>query len=199
VSVVVCPACDLVHRVAAAQPQRTRCVRCRAILQRAAAGSIDTAIALGVAALLLFFFSNAFPLVAMNFKGTTRAATLLDATLGFYRQGHATLAAIVFTTTILGPLFQISALLYLLVPLRGGRTAPAAGNVFRFLSHVRPWALVEVFMLGTVVALVRLAKVAQVVPGVSLWSYGLLMLTLAALTHYTAPEQFWCWVARRTA
>ena len=194
--VIICPACDLVHRVAAAHPQRTRCVRCRATLQRAVDGSIDGAISLTVSALILFVFSNVYPLVAMNFNGTTRDATLLDTTLGFYRQGHPTLAAIVFATTILGPLFQIAILLYLLVPLRHGRQAPGTGNLFRFLTHVRPWTLVEVFMLGSVVALVRVAKYAQVLPGVALWSYALLMLTLAALTHRTSPEQFWRWAER---
>jgi paraquat-inducible protein A len=197
--VIICPACDLVHRAADEQPQRTRCVRCRAILQRAVGGSIDSAIALAATALILFVFSNLYPLVAMNFNGTTRAATLLDTTLGFYRQGHPTLAVIVFTTTILGPLLQITTLLYLLLPMRSGRLAPAAGSVFRFLTHVRPWSLVEVFMLGTVVALVRVAKYAQVLPGVALWSYALLMLALAALTHHTSAEQFWRWAERRPA
>jgi paraquat-inducible protein A len=197
--VIVCPACDLVHRAALTQGLRTRCVRCRAVLQRETAGSIDSAIALAVTALILFVFSNLYPLVAMNFNGTTRAATLLDATLGFYRQGHPTLAAIVLITTQLGPLFQIAILLYVLVPMRSGRQAPGTGNLFRFLTHIRPWTLVEVFMLGAVVALVRVAKYAQVLPGVSLWSYALLMLTLAALTHYTSPQQFWRWAERRAA
>jgi paraquat-inducible protein A len=197
--VIVCPACDLVHRVASAQPRRTRCVRCRAILQRETDGSIDSAIALAVTGLILFVFSNLYPLVAMNFNGTTRAATLFDATMGFYRQGHPLLAAIVLATTQLGPLFQIVTLLYMLVPMRAGRQAPGTGNLFRFLTHVRPWTLVEVFMLGTVVALVRVAKYAQVLPGVSLWSYALLMLTLAALTHYTSPQQFWRWAEGRAA
>jgi paraquat-inducible protein A len=174
-----------------------RCVRCKAVLQRATDGRVDTAIALSVTGLMLFLLSNAYPLVAMNFNGTTRAATLTDAAYGLYHQGHPTLAFIVFTTTVLAPLIQIAALLYLLVPLRSGRAAPAAMYVFRFLSHIRPWTLVEVFMLGVVVALVRLAKFAQVVPGVSLWSLVLLMITLAALTSYTSPEQFWRWMERR--
>ena len=196
-TVIVCPACDLVHRAGApSSPQRTRCMRCRSVLQRAAAGTVDSALALASSALILFVFSNIYPLVAMRYNGTSRAATLIDATLGFYRQGHPTLAAIVFTTTFVAPLFQIAALLYLLVPLRCGGRAPFAGSVFRFLTHVRPWALAEVFMLGTVVALVRLAKFAQVVPGIALWSYALLMLALAALTHRTSPEQFWRWADR---
>lgn len=196
-SVIVCPACDLVHRIAETPVRRARCLRCRAIVQRPADGTIDTAIALGTSALLLLILSSAYPLVAINFNGARRSATLLDATLGFYRQGQFTLAAIVFATTILGPLCQIAALLYLLVPLRGGRVAPATRTVFRLLSQVRTWTLVEVFMLGTVVALVRVAKVAEVIPGVSLWSYVLLMLTLAALSNYASPEQFWRWADRR--
>jgi paraquat-inducible protein A len=199
-SVMVCPACDVAHRVEMATPGgRTRCVRCRAPLQRAVDGSIDTAIALAAAALGLFILSNAFPLVAMHSNGATRVATLIDATLGFYRQGHPTLATLVLFTTIVGPLIQIGSLLYLLIPLRNRRPAIAQNFVFRVLTHIRPWTLAEVFMLGTLVALVRLAQFAQVVPGIALWCYGLLMLMLAALTSYTSPQQFWRWTEQHTA
>jgi paraquat-inducible protein A len=54
----------------------------------------------------------------------------------------------------------------------------------------------EVFMLGALAALVRLANFAHIVPGVSLWSCGLLMLCLSALTAMTTPEQLWRWVER---
>jgi paraquat-inducible protein A len=62
------------------------------------------------------------------------------------------------------------------------------------LAQLRPWAFIEVFMLGALVALVRLTAYARVVPGVALWSCGLLMLALAALTSRTTPGQFWRWV-----
>jgi paraquat-inducible protein A len=89
--------------------------------------------------------------------------------------------------------------LYLLIPLRRKRQAPGQNTVFRLLAQVRPWTFVEVFMLGALVALVRLAAFTQVVPGIALWSCGLLMLTLAALTSRTSPGQFWRWVERSRA
>jgi paraquat-inducible protein A len=55
----------------------------------------------------------------------------------------------------------------------------------------------EVFMLGALVALVRLSKFAHIVPGISLWSCALLMVCLSALTNVTSPEQFWRWVGDR--
>jgi paraquat-inducible protein A len=196
-SVIVCPACDLAQRaLGLAAGGRTRCARCRRPLQRPEAGNLDTAIALAACALILFFFSNAYPLVTIHANGATRATTLSGAALGLYRNGHPSLAALVFTTTVVGPFLQISGLLYVLIPLRRKRRAPALGTIFRMIAHIRPWTFVEVFMLGVVVALVRLSAYADVVPGVALWSCGLLMLTLAALTNLTFPEQFWRWVAR---
>jgi paraquat-inducible protein A len=193
--VIVCPSCDLAHR-AGMEPasERTRCARCQASLQRPENGSIDAAIALSISALVLFLLSNAYPLVAIQANGSTRSATLVGAALGFYRQDHAGLAALVFITTVVGPFLQIAGLLYLLIPLRRKQRAPGQNTVFRLLALVRPWTFIEVFMLGALVALVRVAAYARVLPGVALWSCALLMLTLAALTSRTSPGQFWRWV-----
>ena len=194
-SVIVCPSCDLAHRVGAAPASEgTRCVRCRAPLQRPENGDIDTAIAVAICALVLFFLSNAYPLVTIQVNGATRATTLLGAASGLYAQDHAGLAALVLLTTVVGPFLQISSLLYLLLPLRSGREAPGQSTIFRLLTQLRPWTFVEVFMLGVLVALVRLSAYASVIPGVALWSCGLLMLALAALTSRTTPGQFWRWV-----
>jgi paraquat-inducible protein A len=174
-------------------------MRCRAFLQRAENGNIDTAVGLAAAALVLFLLSNVYPLVAIHSNGTTRATTLVGAALALYRQGHDSLALLVFFTTIVCPFLQIASLLYLLIPLRHRRRAPAQNTIFRLLVQIRPWTFVEVFMLGALVALVRLAAFARVVPGIALWSCALLMLTLAALTSKTSPAQFWGWVERSRA
>ena len=199
-SLIVCHACDLVHRFEKiAAPARARCVRCRAELYRTNSGNLDTAIALAACALVLFVLANMYPLVALKVNGTTRSATLLGAALGLYQQSYATLAALVLFTTVLVPLGQILTFLYVLVPLRGKHRPPGQYALFRFLTPLRPWVMVEVFMLGALVAVVKLAALADVVPRVALISYGLLMLTLAALTAATPAEQFWRWVERSRA
>jgi len=83
-----------------------------------------------------------------------------------------------------------------LIPLWANRRAAGQTFVFRLLTRVRPWTFMEVFMLGALVALVRLSKFAHIVPGISLWSCALLMICLSALTSVTSPEQFWRWVER---
>ena len=194
-SLIVCHACDLVHRRDVIMDKaRVRCVRCRAELYRTNSASIDTPIALGVTAAVLLLLSNVYPLVALQLNGSVRATTLVGAAVGLYNQGYVPVAALVLLTTLLVPLFQISGLLYILLPLRANRRARGQNEVFRALTHLRPWAMSEVFMLGALVALVKLSALAEVIPGVSLFSYGALMLALSALTSLTPTEQFWRWV-----
>jgi paraquat-inducible protein A len=193
--VIVCPACDLAHRLTAAPAGgRRQCARCRAPLQRPENASIDTAIALAVCALVLLMLSNAYPLVAMHVNGSSRDTTLIGAAIGLYVQGFESLAALVFLTTVVAPLLQIMTLLYVLVPLRRGRRAPGQNPVLRVLARVRPWNFMEVFMLGALVALVRLSNFAHIAAGVSLWSCALLMLCLSALSSVTSTDQLWRWV-----
>ena len=194
---IVCPACDLVHRSAAVLTGgRTQCARCHAPLQRAEGAAIDTAIALAACALVLLLLSNAYPLVEMQVNGNSRDTTLIGAALGLYSQDYVTLAVLVFLTTVIAPLLQIAVLLYVLIPLRRGRRAPARESAFRLLMRVRPWSFIEVFMLGALAALVRLSNFAHIVTGISLWSCLLLMLCLSALTNITSAEQIWRWIER---
>lgn len=203
-SIIVCHACDLVQRRSevAAERTRVRCVRCRAELYRTHSTSLDTAIAVAMSALVLLVLSNAYPMVTLELNGSKRTATLMRAVWDMYLQGYVPVAFLVLLTTVLVPLFQISALLYLLIALRrqrgtsraGGQALPGRNELFRALGRLRPWAMPEVFMLGALVAMVKLSAMASVVPGISLFSYGVLMLMLATLTAITPAEQFWQWV-----
>jgi paraquat-inducible protein A len=192
-SVIVCHACDLVQRRNPAAT-RARCARCGVELYRTNSASIDSAIALSATAAVLLLLSNLYPLVALQLNGATRETTLIGAALGLYREGYGLIGALVLLTTVLIPSFQIGSLLYVLLPLRQRRRAKRQNELFRTLTRLRPWAMPEVFILGALVALVKLSALAEVVPGISLFCYGAFMLSLTALTSITPTEQFWHWV-----
>ena len=195
-SVIVCHACDLAHRLdSLAAKARVRCVRCRAELYRTNDGSLDTVIALAASALALFILANLYPLVALTVNGSTRMTTLIGAAEAYYEQGYGALAILVAFTAVVVPLTQILTLLYMLIPLRLGRAVPGQNVLYRLLAALRPWGMAEVFMLGAVVALVKLSAQAEVSPRVSLIAYGLLMVSIAALINAMPAEQYWRWVS----
>src|SRR5260370_34827416 len=107
-SLIVCHACDLVHRRdVILDKARVRCVRCRAELYRTNSASIDTAIALAVTAGMLLVLSNVYPLVALQPNGRVRATTLAGAGIGLSHQGQAPVAPVVLLATVLCPLLPL--------------------------------------------------------------------------------------------
>jgi len=70
---------------------------------------------------------------------------------------------------------------------------PARGRLVGVLQQVRPWSMVEVFMLGVLVAIVKLAALAEIVPGPALWACATLIIVLSLLKTRVRPEDFWAW------
>jgi len=170
-SLHACHDCDLLQReVPLALGGTARCPRCGAVLYRRKPNGLDRTLAYSMGAAVLFVIANSFPIVGLEAAGHHSSTTLFGTVRQLYDGDMTSVAALVFTTTILMPALEIAALLYLLLPLKLGRVPSGLPAVFRLVQAVRPWGMVEVFMLGTLVALTKLAHLASVVPGIALFS-----------------------------
>jgi paraquat-inducible protein A len=191
-ALIACHECDLLqHEVAVPAAAAARCARCGAVLYRNRPDSLNRALAFGTAAAVLFVLANTFPLVALQVQGEMIQTTLFGAARAIYSDGMRTLGALVFITTIVAPLIQLVAIMTLLLPLRFGRSPPAASALFRVMRAVQPWGMAEVLMLGVLVALVKLAHMAEVIPGTALWSLAALIALLAACVAAFDPHELW--------
>jgi len=191
-SLIACHECDLLQREAALLPRGTvRCARCGATLYRDKPGGLDRTLAYALGAAVLLVIANAFPIVGLEAQGQRTSTTLLGAVQTLYDEDMALVAGLVFVTTFLMPALEIGALIYMLLPLKLGRVPKSLPAVFRLVNAVRPWGMVEVFMLGTLVSLAKLAHLAHVVPGVALWSFGALMFLIAAAAASFDSRALW--------
>jgi paraquat-inducible protein A len=180
-SLIACPECDLLQRIAPLEADAVaRCRRCFTFLYRPHDDNIDGPLAYTLAAAALFIIANAFPIVGLEVQGQSATATLFGTAQALYQQNMKMLAALVFFTTIVVPGVQLAAMAYVLVPLRMGQVPHWMPMALRVLQAVRPWGMVEVFILGMLVSLVKLAGMATVVPGAGMWSFGGLLLMIAA-------------------
>lgn len=187
-----CPECDALQRPVPLQSGgMARCWRCGAVLYRRRRHGQDATLALTLAAAVLFGLANGFPLVGLDLQGQTRDTSLWGAVATLWDQDMALLAALVFATTLALPAFDLAAMLWLLLPLALGRRPIAGALVLRGLLAIRPWGMVEVFMLGVLVALVKLAHLATVVPGVALWSFGAVIVLMAAAAASFDADLAW--------
>src|SRR5260370_26415477 len=194
---IACHQCDLLQWEAALLEGGTaRCQRCGAALYRSLPARFDRALAFTSAAAILFVLANCFPIVGLWVNGTLVEATLLGAAWSLYVHGMWPIAGLVFVTTLLMPSLNIAAVIYLLVPLHVAGLPQRPELVLRVLRHVAPWGMIEVLMLGMLVALVKLQHIATVVPGVAIWAFGAVMLLLAAAAVTFKPRDIWA--ARRS-
>lgn len=157
-----------------------RCWRCDAVLRQPVAHALDRSLALVSAAAILFVIAQSFVLVSFDMQGQRHSTSLWGAVHTLWQQDARLLASLVFATTQLLPAIELGALLWLLLPLVRLRRPPGGERVLRVLGWLRPWGMVEVFVLGVLVALVKLTHIGTVVPGVALWAFGALILVFAA-------------------
>jgi paraquat-inducible protein A len=190
---IACPTCDLLHR---ARPVplggRLRCRRCHTVLMTNRRGAIDRTLAAAFGSVILMVSALTFPFLELSVAGLHRKASLLDAALAFTSGPVIPLSAATALLIIVIPLVRACALGWTLLPLRLGRP-PARGfsGAFRLASHLRPWAMAEVFLIGVVVALVKIGGMASVSLGPAFWA----MAGLVVLVVYegTALDEWSIW------
>ncbi|EGP42652.1 paraquat-inducible protein A [Achromobacter insuavis AXX-A] len=147
-------------------------------------------LALAIAALIIFGVANAYPVASMSVQGMVQQASLLDAIGITWRQEHYAVAVMTGLAGFVLPLVQLAVLLWVLGPLSRGVEPAAFRGAMRLLGLLRPWCMVPVFLLGVLVAVVKLAGMAAVSPGIGLIAFGILTIFLTMLGRLT-PHVLW--------
>lgn len=195
-TLITCPQCDLPqHPIALSGGGAAHCARCNALLYRHHPQGLERSLAFALTALVCFIIGNAFPLLSLEIGSDRVEARLIDTAWAIQRDGMGIVAGLLLLATFIVPLIQILAMLYVLLPLQLGRRARLAAHIVPLLGQLRHWSMIEVFVLGALVALVKLQSMAQVVPGIALWACIGLMLSLTAAVVAFDPRH----VAERLA
>ena len=192
---IACRECDLLqHEVPLERHADAHCVRCNSVLYRGTRTGLNLMLSLMLACAVLLAVSNLFPIAVLEAQGAHVEATLFNTVLTVYEQGRELVAALVLLTTILLPALEIACMLYLLVPLWLGRPALNTALAFRLVLAIHPWSMMEIFLLGVLVTLVKLTDFATIIPGVSLWSFCALIAFFTMASSAFSTRDFWEWV-----
>jgi len=188
----MCHDCGRLHRLGTLRAGVTAyCRRCAAVLRRHRPAGIERALAFTLAALALFTVAVTFPFLDLRLGPSQIHTTIFSGIADLDQQGRWPLAALVFGTAILAPGAQLLLQAYVLLPLHFGRVPPGLRSLMRLLHHLGPWSMVDVFMLGVLVATVKLGDMAQVVPGVALWAFAGTIVMLAASVSVFDEHAVW--------
>jgi paraquat-inducible protein A len=181
----VCEHCDSVHRRGPLAPgQAADCRVCGATLYRRSRLDPDAMLALTIGALIVFVLANAAPIVTMESGGVTTRGWLLTIISTSWEAGVGPVAAIAAGTVFLFPLAQLTLYLYVLLGARAPSRPPGFAEAMHGLRLIRPWSMVEVFLIGILVSIIKMTSLAKVIPEPGLWGFGVLTVLLTALSTF---------------
>ena len=170
---------------------KAKCQQCGSLLYRHIPDSLNRSLALYFTALILFLIANAFPFLSLELGGRVVENILFSSGWAMYELGMGELGVLIILTSILFPFIVITGMLYLLIPARMGTAAPFMAQVYRIVNSIGPWSLVGVFMLGVLIAIVKLQDLANVITGPSLIALALLLVVYTAARASFDPHDLW--------
>ena len=188
---VICHDCDCVHRRAALdRGEVAYCMCCGTVLARQQEMQVNQVLALTAAAAILFVIANATPVLAVEVGGMRTEANIWTAVLSMQSGWISAAAVVLAVTTFLVPLMQIGLLFWLLAFSIAAHRAPGIRAVLVTLHRLRPWSMTEVFLLGALVAIVKLSSWVHVIPGDGIWALAGLTILMTVLSRYD-PQDWW--------
>lgn len=187
-----CPGCDLLQRLPSLAPGgKARCCRCNELLLARPRYSADHALALALACAITIVLANALPLMSLAAAGRTASTTLAGGVVQMWEEGSEITAVVVAFCAIVAPAIHVAATLAILVAARLSPVPRWAGNLLAWADRVRPWSMVEVLLLGILVALVKIAQLATVTPGGGMFALGALVFLLPWLASTFDTDDLW--------
>lgn len=191
-SLVACPGCDLLQRLATLpEGGALRCQRCDEELWRSRPASLERTLALALAATILYAVANLVPMLGLTAVGRAASTTVFGGALHLWNNGREVVAVLVLFTAVVAPALQIGFALSIAIGGRATRPARWVGLLLRHHPSTATWSMIEVMLLGVLVALVKIADYATVVPGAALYALGLLVFVLAAMQSSLDYREIW--------
>ena len=191
-ALIACLHCDLVQRLPAlATGEAARCPRCAKLLWRHGADVLNRTLALTVAAAMLYLIANFAPMLGLEAVGRTAQTTVLVGAQQLWRDGRETVSVLVLFTVVIAPALQIGFLIAIIVGAQRPRPPHWIAILLRFHPATQIWSMIEVMLIGVLVALVKIAELATVVPGLALYALAGLAVAFAAIQSIFDPHEVW--------
>lgn len=189
---IACPCCDALQNAPRLREGYAACCGlCGEVLFQNRRSSLSRATSWSGAALILMVLVHSFPFLIMRSAGIRTELTLLQAAAELSRQSELPLAIALIVFTIVAPLGLAVSLLYVAAPLMSGRALPGSVMLTRWIQFFQPWSMLEVFLLGLIVSLLKLGHLAELEFTTGLWALAGLVICLAAALSGIDRRELW--------
>ena len=186
-SSVACPDCDLLQRIPPLPQGEKACCT----LARKPAGSPDLPLVLAITAAVVFVIANSTRLMDLSVFGRSASTTIIGGALEMWKEGQQITGILVLFCAVIAPGGYIAFMLTLLLGARRNPVPLWVGAMLRWVHHFEMWSMLEVMMLGILVALIKIAQLATVQAGIGMYAVGALILLFPAIVVTFDIRELW--------
>ena len=183
-----CPICTSVSAA-----EKTHCADCGATLHAGWDESIQKTWAWLITSAMLYFPANFFPITYTRFFGKETESTILGGVVTLWEHGDKPIAAVIFVASVLVPLGKMIVLAWMCLSVQLGShfALSQKTKLYRVTEYVGRWSMIDVFVVGILVALIQLGNVMAVRPGVAAVAFaGMVVSTMLASLSFD-PRLLW--------
>uniref|UniRef100_UPI003BEECE06 paraquat-inducible protein A n=1 Tax=Burkholderia arboris TaxID=488730 RepID=UPI003BEECE06 len=187
---VSCHVCGLVQTL---DHPHAHCARCHSALHFRKPNSLARTWAFLIAAMILYIPANLLPMMHTSTVIGKSEDTIMSGVVYFWESGDWPLALVIFSASILVPLFKLGALLILVVSAQ--RRTPwrprQRTRLFRIVERIGRWSMLDIFVVTLTAALVHFSSLAVITAGPGAIAFGsVVVLTMLASMQFD-PRLIW--------
>lgn len=191
-----CGGCDLLLDVPAIPDgHNVTCRRCGTTVKKTTRNSVDRVLALSIAGLTLYIPAIFMPLMKLSTIGISVSGNVIETAVSFIHSGYFLVAVTVLMTAVIFPLVKLLLSFLTALQIKLGKRPPWLKGSFRLLAHLDEWGMIEVYLLGILVSLIKIYGMASIHFDVGFFSFiGLVIISIAASSN-TDKDLFWQYIS----
>lgn len=172
--------------------EQAKCPRCGCFLYANKKNAFSHTLAYAYTAGIFLIFANLYPFLTFKAKGHEQVITLLEAVFELYEYGSILLASYILMFIIVVPAAILLCIIMVMTPIVAlGKVVKGSKFLGRLFTDIKPWNMAQVFLIGVLVTMIKIASLATVVMGVSFWAYvGFTIFITLSLSTLDSHE-FW--------
>ncbi|ART81082.1 paraquat-inducible protein A [Oceanisphaera avium] len=188
----VCHECDLLLALPRLKNgENAHCPRCEHQLVKRHTNAAERSLALALSTLIALALSVAFPFLSFNISGIGNRIELTDTAATLVSLHYPLIALSVLLTVIILPALYLCSLVWLSIGMIQQKKLPRSRRIARTLGYMTPWMMADVFVIGTLVSLIKIIGMADIELGLSFWTFCVYALLL--LLTIQSVDRDWLW------
>lgn len=173
--------------------EATICNSCGARLHAGWSDSLQETWAWLITSIVLYIPANILPIMHTTFLGKTSENTILGGVVTLWEHGSYPIALVIFVASVLIPISKIFVFIWLCISVHFGSTMALSQKtrLYRITEFVGRWSMVDVFVVGILVALIQLGNIMTILPGTAALAFAAMVATSMFAAIAFDPRLIW--------